>query len=79
MELIDRLDALKTDNYPLLFGSSRKRFIGAILGGAPADQRMEGTLATNVLAVNRGADIVRVHDVEATVRAVRVADAITRR
>jgi dihydropteroate synthase/2-amino-4-hydroxy-6-hydroxymethyldihydropteridine diphosphokinase len=79
MELIDHLDALKTDNYPLLFGSSRKRFIGELLGGLPADQRLEGTLATNILAVDRGADIVRVHDVEATVRAVRVVDAVMRR
>ncbi|MBX2997213.1 MAG: dihydropteroate synthase [Caldilineaceae bacterium] len=79
MELINRLDSLKAGNYPLLFGASRKGFIGAALGGLPADQRLEGTLAANVLAVDRGADIVRVHDVAPTVRAVRMADAITRR
>jgi dihydropteroate synthase/2-amino-4-hydroxy-6-hydroxymethyldihydropteridine diphosphokinase len=77
-QLIDQLGLLKADKYPLLFGASRKSFIGKILGDLPADQRLEGTLAVNVLAVDRGADIVRVHDVEATVRAVRVADAVTR-
>lgn len=77
-QLIDQLDQLKMDGYPLLFGASRKSFIGKLLGDLPADQRLEGTLAANVLAVDRGADIVRVHDVQATVRAVRVADAVTR-
>jgi dihydropteroate synthase len=79
LALVDGLDKLKTDGYPLLFGASRKGFIGKILGGLPSTQRLEGTLALNILAVDRGADIVRVHDVEATVRAVRMADAVVRR
>jgi dihydropteroate synthase/2-amino-4-hydroxy-6-hydroxymethyldihydropteridine diphosphokinase len=79
LEIIDRLAELKVEGQPLLFGSSRKSFIGQLLGGLPADERLEGTLATTVLAVDRGADIVRVHDVQAIARAVRLADAIVRR
>ncbi|MGH2489096.1 MAG: dihydroneopterin aldolase, partial [Candidatus Limnocylindria bacterium] len=60
-------------------GTSRKRFIGEVLGGAPAAERLEGTEASSVLAVAAGADIVRVHDVANVARAVRVADAIVRR
>jgi dihydropteroate synthase len=79
LELIDRLDEVRRLGYPLLFGSSRKSFIGKVLGDLPPEKRIEGTLATCVLAVERGADIVRVHDVRAAVRAVRMADAIVRR
>lgn len=78
LDLIDRLDGLRALGYPLLFGPSRKRFIGAILGGLPPEERVEGTLATCVLAIDRGADMIRVHDVRAAVRAARMADAIVR-
>ena len=79
LELIDRLDEARTPGYPLLFGSSRKSFIGKVLGDLPPEERLEGTLATCVLAAERGADIVRVHDVAATVRAMRMVDAVVRR
>jgi dihydropteroate synthase len=79
LELIDRLDEVRGLGYPLLFGSSRKSFIGKVLGDLPPEERIEGTLATCVLAAERGADIVRVHDVRAAVRSVRMADAIVRR
>jgi len=72
------LDALRGLGRPILLGTSRKSTIGKVLGGVPADQRLEGTLATTALGVANGADIVRVHDVAANVRAARVADAIVR-
>jgi dihydropteroate synthase len=62
---------------PVLLGTSRKSTIGKVLD-VPADQRLEGTLATTALGVAAGVDIVRVHDVQANVRAARMADAIVR-
>ncbi len=63
--------------YPVLIGTSRKSSIGKVLG-LPADQRIEGTAATVALAIERGADIVRVHDVKEMVRVARMSDAIVR-
>jgi dihydropteroate synthase len=80
LEVLHRLGELKAAlGLPLLIGTSRKRFIGEVLDGAPPSERLEGTAASSVLAVAAGADIVRVHDVGPVVRAVRVADAIVRR
>ena len=62
----------------VLVGASRKRFVGALSGADDPRDRFEGSLAAAILAAASGADIVRVHDVQATVRALRVADAITR-
>ena len=62
---------------PVLVGASRKSFIGALTDDAPARQRLEGSLAVAALAVAEGARILRVHDVAETVRAVRVAHAIS--
>lgn len=79
LEVLHRLAELRAAlGLPLLVGTSRKRFIGEILDGAPPDQRLEGTAASVVLAVAAGADVVRVHDVEPVAKAVRVADAIVR-
>ncbi|MCS7208739.1 MAG: dihydropteroate synthase [Fimbriimonadales bacterium] len=78
LELLRGLPKLKSLGLPILIGTSRKSFIGHILGGLPPDERLEGTLATLALAVAWGADIVRVHDVKEAVRAVRVADALCR-
>jgi dihydropteroate synthase len=72
------LGALLSLGRPILLGTSRKSTIGKVLGNVPADQRLEGTLATTALGIAKGADIVRVHDVAANIRAVRVADAIVR-
>jgi dihydropteroate synthase len=72
-ELKQRLGGL-----PMLIGTSRKRVLGELLGGAAPDQRLEGSLATLALAIAAGADIVRVHDVAASVRVARVADGIVR-
>ena len=62
----------------MLVGASRKRFLGALTGAEDPRDRLEGSLAAAILAAASGADVVRVHDVEATVRALRVGDAITR-
>jgi dihydropteroate synthase len=80
VELLHRLGELKAalGGLPVLVGTSRKRFIGELLGGAPPDQRLEGTAATVALAIAQGVDIVRVHDVAPIVRTVRVADGIAR-
>ncbi len=78
LELMDRLDEMQNLGYPILVGPSRKSFVGYTLN-LPPEQRVEGTAAAVALAIDRGADIVRVHDVAAMVRVARIADAITRR
>jgi dihydropteroate synthase len=61
-----------------MLGPSRKHTVGAILGGLPPSERVEGTLALLALGVEAGVSMVRVHDVAAAVRTVRVADAVVR-
>lgn len=78
LELIDRLGEIRSLGYPVLLGPSRKSFIGKVLD-LPPDQRLEGTSAATAIGIARGADIIRVHDVEPMVRLARVADAIVRR
>jgi dihydropteroate synthase len=75
IQLLRSLAILGALGQPLLVGVSRKAFIGKILGLEP-DQRLEGSLAAAVAAVLGGADIIRVHDVAETCRAVRIADAL---
>lgn len=77
LEIMRRLDEFKQLGFPLLLGVSRKSFIGYTLN-LPPDQRLEGTLAACVIGIQRGADILRVHDVQPIVRAARMADAILR-
>lgn len=78
VELIAKLDQLTREfpDLPLMIGTSRKSFIGKLLNDAPADERLFGTIASVVAAVLKGAHIIRVHDVKATVEAVRIADAV---
>ena len=78
VELLAKLDVLARDfaDFPLLVGTSRKSFIGHLLGGAPVDKRVHGTMASVAVAALRGAAIVRVHDVRAAVETVKVVDAI---
>ncbi|MCJ7724661.1 MAG: dihydropteroate synthase, partial [Anaerolineales bacterium] len=78
LELIDRLDVIKALGYPVLLGPSRKSFIGYTLD-LPPDQRLEGTAAAVAIGIVRGADIMRLHDVEFMARVVRMSDAIARR
>ena len=77
LELIRRLDEIRALGYPVLLGSSRKSFIGFTLDLTP-DQRVEGTAATVAVGITRGADIIRVHDVEHMVRTAKMTDAIVR-
>jgi dihydropteroate synthase len=78
LELIDRLGEIRSLGFPVLLGPSRKSFIGYTLD-LPPDQRVEGTAAAVAVGIARGADIVRVHDVEAMARVARMTDAIVRR
>ena len=75
LKLIGSLRRFKVLDKPVLIGVSRKSFIGRILD-LDAEERLEGSLAAGVAGVINGADILRVHDVRATVRAVRIAHAI---
>lgn len=78
LELVNRLGELKTLGYPILVGPSRKSFVGYTLD-LPPEERLEGTAAAVALCIQKGADIVRVHDVKEMVRVTRVTDAIVRR
>lgn len=78
LELLDRCGELRGLGYPLLVGPSRKSFIGYTLD-LPPEQRIEGTAAAVAVAITRGADLVRVHDVEPLMRVVKVTDAVVRR
>ncbi|MCI0397003.1 MAG: dihydropteroate synthase [Chloroflexi bacterium] len=78
VRLLDQLDQFKPLGYPILVGPSRKSFIGYTLD-LPPEERLEGTAATVAIAIDRGADIVRVHDVKAMVRVARMTDRIVRR
>jgi dihydropteroate synthase len=77
MACIARLDVWRRFGVPLLVGASRKRFISSIAPSEPAE-RIGGSLAAHLLAVENGAAIVRVHDVAPTVQALAVAAAIRR-
>ena len=74
LELLDRLDELAALGQPVLIGTSRKSFLGALAGGGERD-RLAGTIATNVIALLRGASVFRVHDVAAVRDALEVAAA----
>jgi dihydropteroate synthase len=77
LELLNHGDQIRSLGFPLLIGPSRKSFIGFTLD-LPPDQRLEGTAAAVSVAIVRGADIIRVHDVETMVRVARMTDAIVR-
>ncbi len=78
LELIDRLAEIRSLGYPVLLGPSRKSFIGYTLD-LPPNQRLEGTAAAAAIGIARGADILRIHDVQPIARAARMTDAIVRR
>lgn len=75
LKVIGRLEELKGLGCPLLLGCSRKSVVGLALD-LPADQRLEGTLATTVLAVIKGCMFVRVHDVKENVRTIKMTEAV---
>ena len=75
LEIINRLDIFTKLGYPVMLGASRKRVVGTALG-LPVNERMEGTLATTVIAVMRGCSFVRVHDVKESKRAITMTEAV---
>lgn len=76
LTLLARLQEVQIDELPLLVGVSRKSMIGQMLGGRPADDRLHGGVAAALLAVQRGARLIRTHDVKPTVDALRVHRAL---
>ena len=77
LEVLRRLEEFQGLERPILVGTSRKSTIGLVLD-LPVEERLEGTAATVALAIARGADIVRVHDVREMARVARMSDAIVR-
>jgi dihydropteroate synthase len=77
LELVDRLDEIRSLGFPVLLGPSRKSFIGFTLD-LPPEERLEGTAAAVAIGIDRGADIVRVHDVAPIMRVARMTDALVR-
>lgn len=75
LEILSHLDVLGTLGYPVLLGASRKSVIGNTLS-LPVEERLEGTLATTVCAVLKGASYVRVHDIKENVRVIQMTEAI---
>jgi len=79
LELLRRLDELVAIGRPIVVGTSRKSFLGKLAGGRPESGRLPGTIATNVLALERGASVFRVHDVAAVADALTVTAAVLAR
>jgi dihydropteroate synthase len=75
LELLRRLEEIAELGRPIVVGTSRKSFLSKLTGGRDADERLAGTIATNVIAYERGASVFRVHDVAQVVDALRVAAA----
>ena len=75
LELLRRLDELVAIGRPIVVGTSRKSFLGKLTGGRSESERLPGTIATNVLALERGASVFRVHDVAQVADALAVAAA----
>lgn len=76
VQLLRELRKLKGLGYPVLVGHSRKSFLGKLAGADTPDARLHGGLAVASIAIAHGADILRTHDVRATVQAARAADAL---
>ena len=75
LELLRRLDEIVAIGRPVVIGTSRKSFLGTLTGGKPEAERLPGTIATNVIALERGASVFRVHDVTQVLDALTVAAA----
>lgn len=75
LQITNSLDKIKKLGYPVLYASSRKSMIGNVLN-LDVKNRLEGTIVTNTVAVMKGADIIRVHDVKEHIRAMKMLDAI---
>lgn len=77
LALLSHLEVFVATGHPVLVGTSRKAFLGTLTGGAPADDRLEASLATAVYAMAAGAAMVRAHDVVATVQAARLVSGLS--
>jgi dihydropteroate synthase len=75
LELLRRLDEVVAIGRPVVIGTSRKSFLGKLAGGRGEDERLPGTIATNVIALERGARVFRVHDVRPVADALAIAAA----
>lgn len=78
LEILNNLEQFALLEKPLLVGSSRKAFLGRILGDAAASDRLEGTAAAVAVSIMKGANIIRVHDVKEMAKVAKVIDAIKR-
>lgn len=78
LALLRSIRSFRELGVPVLVGVSRKRFVGELSGADDPSQRLEGSIAAAVWCASQGVDVVRVHDVGPTVRALRVVDAISR-
>ena len=78
LQILRRLNEFKELDCPILIGTSRKSFIGKILDIDDAKQRVSGTIASNIIAINNGADIIRVHDVKEHKEALKIIEAINK-
>ena len=76
--LLKNIGQLAGEGYPLLVGISRKSMIGQLLGEAPVERRLNGSVAAAVIAAMQGASILRVHDVRETVEALKIVEALLR-
>lgn len=78
LELINGIKKLRHEFelFPFVIGTSRKSFIGKILGGAAVDQRLEGSIVTAAIAAYNGVSIVRTHDIKETSAALKIVDAV---
>ena len=75
LQIINQIGSFKEIGYPVLLGTSRKSVIGLTLD-LPVEERLEGTLVTTVMAVLGGCSFVRVHDIKANARAIRMAESV---
>jgi len=78
LEIIRKLGDFKSLGLPILIGTSRKAFIGKVLGGLDPTERLEGTASAVALSIANGANIIRVHDVKEMARVARMTDAVVR-
>lgn len=78
LQLENNIDKFNCLGQPILIGPSRKSHIGIVLGDLPTDQRIEGTAAVVSIAISKGADIIRFHDVKEMMRVIKMSDAIVR-
>ncbi len=78
LDVLRHLGTLRVLGQPIIIGPSRKGTIGRLLGGLPVGDRVEGTAAAVVVSIVHGADMIRVHDVQAMVRVARMTDLLSR-